>query len=138
MCVAQRMEAPPGLAINSDGKIGLLYQQLTGAGGSQHWTTQFELSADGVNWNSSILANVPSNVPVKQFDPYIGDYAHLLAQGKDFYGIFCANNTPDNANFPNGVTYQRNANFATRTLLATDNVTAVNPSIDPFFFKVTG
>jgi len=27
-----------------------------------------------------------------------------MAVGKDFYGIFCANNTPNNNNFPNGVT----------------------------------
>ena len=32
----------------------------------------------------------------------------LVAVGKNFYGIFCGNNTPDNANFPSGVTYQRN------------------------------
>ena len=31
-----------------------------------------------------------------QFIPYIGDYLHLLSLGKDFYGIFSANNTPDN------------------------------------------
>ena len=60
----------------------------------------------------------------------------MMAVGTSFYGIFSANNTPDNANFPNGVTYQRNANFATKTLLAIDNVTPVPTSIDPFFFKV--
>jgi hypothetical protein len=36
------------------------------------------------------------------------------------------------------VTYQRNANFTTHSLLDVDNVTHVQPSIDPFFFKVTG
>jgi hypothetical protein len=35
------------------------------------------------------------------------------------------------------VTFQRNVNFASRRLLATDNVTRVPVSIDPFFFKVT-
>ena len=59
-----------------------------------------------------------------------------MAVGRSFYGIFSANNTPDNANFPNGVKFQRNANFTTKTLLATDNVTPVAISIDPFFFKV--
>ena len=48
--------------------------------------------------------------------------------------MFCGNNTPDNANFPSGVSYQRNANFATKTLLALDGVTPVAASIDPFFF----
>ena len=68
--------------------------------------------------------------------PYLGDYLYMMAVGTSFYGIFSANNTPDNGNFPNGVTYQRNADFATKTLLAGDNVTQVRASIDPFFFKV--
>ena len=40
------------------------------------------------------------------------------------------------ANFPNGVTYQRNANFATQTLLNNDGITPVNVSIDPFFYRL--
>ena len=83
-----------------------------------------------------VLANVPADAPAPSFLPYIGDYVHLLAVGRDFHGIFSANNTPDLANFPNGVTYQRNANFVTKTLLGTNNQTPVNVSIDPFFFKV--
>ena len=59
-----------------------------------------------------------------------------MAVGRDFYGVFSANNTPDMANFPQGVKYQRNVNFGTGKLLAVDNVTEVRPSIDPFFFKV--
>jgi len=51
-----------------------------------------------------------------------------------FYGVFCANNTPDNANFPSGVRYQRNADFATHVLLNVNNITQVPISIDPFFF----
>ena len=84
-----------------------------------------------------MLATVPANTPAPTFQPYIGDYANLVALGKDFYGIFSANNTPNNANFPNGVTYQRNANFGTQTLLANDGVTAVGVSIDPFFVHHT-
>ena len=84
-----------------------------------------------------ILANAPANFPVKTFDPYLGDYDHLVAVGRDFYGIFSANNTPDLANFPNGVVYQRNADFTSHTLLALDNTTPVAVSIDPFFFKVS-
>jgi hypothetical protein len=41
-------------------------------------------------------------------------------------------------NVPNGVKYQRNANFTTTTLLGLDNTTPVPSSIDPFFFKVAG
>jgi len=80
----------------------------------------------------------PANQPSKTFDPYLEDYAHLLSVGKDFYGILSASNLPDMTHFPVGVTFQRNADFNKRKLLDIDNVTAVDPSIDPFFFKATG
>jgi len=128
-----------GLAINSRGKVGLLYQQLTGTGSTQRWVTHLELTTN--DWATAatdfVLATVPANTPPSDFDPYIGDYANLVSLGKDFYGVFCANNTPNNANFPNGVTYQRNANFGTQTLLGTDGTTPVPVSIDPFFFTFT-
>ena len=59
----------------------------------------------------------------------------LLAVDRDFYGVFCGNNTPDLANFPNGVSYQRNADFAAQTLLDLDTTTPVAVSVDPFFFQ---
>ena len=93
-------------------------------------------SPDGVSWRDILLATTPAGLPPVQFQPYIGDYVYMTANGVEFYGIFCANNTPDRANFPQGVTYQRNANFTTHTLLGVDNVTPVAPSIDPFFFKI--
>ena len=128
----------PALAINSRGKVGFLYQQLTGTGASQRWVTHFERTTDDwVTTDDLVLANVPANAPAAQFTPYIGDYVHLMAIGKHFYGIFSANNTPNMANFPNGIQYQRNANFTTNTLLALDGMTPVLVSIDPFFFKVT-
>lgn len=128
----------PALAINSAGKVGLLYQQLVGTGAAQQWVTKFETTTNGTSWTSLTLAQTPANRPPKDFDPYLGDYDHLLAVGKDFYGIFSANNTPKKANFPSGVVYQRNADFNTNTLLDVDNVTPVGISIDPFFFKVAG
>jgi hypothetical protein len=128
-----------GLAINSRGKVGLLYQQLTGTGASQRWVTHLELTTN--DWATAatdfVLATVPAGTPAPGFQPYIGDYANLVALGKDFYGIFSANNTPNHANFPNGVTYQRNANFGTQTLLAVNGTTTVPASIDPFFVKFT-
>src|SRR6266516_4608065 len=126
----------PAVAINSAGKVGLLYQQLTGSGPTQRWVTKFESSTNGTTWSAMTLATVPANTPPKQFDPYLGDYEHLMSVGKDFYGVFCANNTPNKSNFPKGVTYQRNANFTSHTLLDVDNATPVDVSIDPFFFKV--
>ena len=128
----------PSLAISSDGEVGLLYQQMSGSGASQRWVTHLRFSFDGLLWNDFTLCTVPSNAPPLQGSPYLGDYIFLQAVGKDFYGVFCANNTPDKANFPQGVVYQRNANFTTHTLLQTDNTTPVAQiSIDPFFVKAT-
>jgi hypothetical protein len=133
----------PAIAINEDGKAGFIYQQLTGPVTlgtvlpTNRWETHFRRSVDGHNWDDLVLASTPADTPVADGLPYLGDYLHLLTVEKDFYGIFSANNTPDKKNFPNGVTFQRNANFTSRRLLATDNVTRVPVSIDPFFFKVT-
>lgn len=125
----------PSLAVNTHGKVGFLYQQHTAAG---RWETHLRRSSDlGATWNDMTLSTTPSNAPAPQFRPYIGDYADLQAVGKDFYGVFSANNTPNLANFPQGVTYQRNANFNTQQLLATNGTTVVAISIDPFFFKIT-
>jgi hypothetical protein len=129
----------PALAVNGEGTVGLLYQQLTGSGAAERWVTTLETQKrHGGAWKRVVLATTPASTPAKQFDPYLGDYDHLTAVGKDFLGVFSANNTPRKSNFPHGVTYQRNANFATNTLLDVDNVTPVKPSIDPFFFKVAG
>ena len=122
------------MAINGNGVVGLLYQQLSGSGSTLRWTTRFSRSWDGISWADLVLADTPANTPVLIFSPYLGDYAHLLAVGKSFYGIFAANNSPNLANFPNGVTYQRNHDFTAQKLLALDGVTEVSASIDPFFF----
>ncbi|MGH3372309.1 MAG: hypothetical protein ACRDPR_20170, partial [Nocardioidaceae bacterium] len=128
----------PAVAINSRGTVGFLYQQLTGTGAAQRWVTHLETTTnDWGSFSDLVLATVPATTPVRTFGPYLGDYVHLMAVGKDFYGICSANNTPDNANFPNGVTFLRNANFMTQTLLANDGVTPVAVSIDPFFVKLT-
>lgn len=122
----------PSLAVNSAGLVGLVYQQFA----NNQWTTVLEVTAD--SWQTSpetnVLHQAPANVPVAIGLPYLGDYLRLLAVGTDFFGVFAGNNTPDNANFPVGVTYQRNADFTTQQLLNLDGVTAVPVSIDPFFF----
>ena len=82
------------------------------------------------------LATVPSDTPVRAFFPYIGDYVHIMAVDRNFFGVFSANNAPTGANFPSGVRYQRNADFARQVLLDLDNKTLVHNSIDPFFFTV--
>ena len=121
------------VAINSNGVVGLLYQQLKAG----RWVTHMRRSLNnGATWDDLILADTSATNPVKTFDPYLGDYCHLLAVRADFYGIFSASNTPNPANFPNGVNYQRNANFVTQKLFKLDSVTVVPTSIDPFFFKL--
>lgn len=125
----------PALAINKDGKIGILYQQLTGLPANQRWETHFRMTGDGIAWDDYVLSTTPANQPIA-FN-FLGDYAHLVTDGADFCGIFCANNTPDLANFPQGVKYQRDADFTTHTLIGSGGTSAVPVSIDPFFFRVT-
>ena len=128
----------PALAVNSVGKVAFLYQALTGSAPDDRWETHVELTTDG--WASAagdfLLATVPAATPIATFFPHIGDYLHILAVQRTFYGVFSANNYPDLGNFPNGVTYQRNANFTTHVLLDANNTTPVPVSIDPFFFKI--
>jgi len=122
----------PALAINSNGAIGLLYQLFTGT----TWDSKLEITSNA--WSTAVIPLVlhtaPSNTPARLFFPYLGDYVRLLSLGTHFYGVFSGANTPDLAHFPNGVTYQRAANWTTHTLLNTDGVTPVAVSIDPFFF----
>ena len=127
----------PGLAINSLGRVALVYQQFTGSGATQRWETHYRETSTGTTWSDTTLCTTLSQAPARTFSPYLGDYLHLMAAGKDFYGIFSASNVPDLANFPQGVTYLRNHDFAAKKLFALDGVTVVAPSIDPFFFKVT-
>lgn len=124
------------LAVAGNGTVGLLYQQVVGAGATSRWETHLEQTQDAFTTiQDTVLATVPANTPAYQFLPYIGDYNFLLAVGGEFRGVFSANNTPDNANFPQGVTYQREANFTTMTLGDGSGGT-VAISIDPFYFSV--
>jgi hypothetical protein len=131
----------PALAINSMGKVGFLYQRLTGAAGSQRWETHFTRTtdADATTFDDPglTLANADAATPSMTFTPYLGDYDYLRAVGQNFYGIFTASNYPDHANFYPGVIYQRYVNWSTHTLYADAAMTTtVAVSIDPFFFQV--
>ena len=126
----------PALAINSLGTVAVLYQQFTGTGATQRWGTHFR-TTNGTTWSDTLLCTTLSQSPARSGSPYLGDYEHLLALGKNFYGVFSASNVPDLANFPQGVTFLRNHDFAAKKLFALDGVTVVAPSIDPYFFKVT-
>jgi hypothetical protein len=127
----------PALAINSTGTVLFLYQQLTGSAGNQSWETRIEQSSNGYATAVTpvVLSKWKLNAPSMTYLPFLGDYASVTAAGKNFYGVFCASNYPDQANFPQTVTYQRNVNWATHVLLDTKGK-PVPVSLDPFFFKV--
>ncbi|HHT9120839.1 MAG TPA: hypothetical protein ACFYD3_09915 [Candidatus Hypogeohydataceae bacterium YC41] len=124
------------LAVAENGTVGFLYQQHFGSGATSHWVTHLEQTRDAFTTvHDTIMAKVPGNAPDPQYLPYLGDYNFMLAVGNEFHGIFSANNTPDLANFPKGVKYQRSANFTTKTLLDGSG-NPVDISIDPFYFRV--
>lgn len=120
------------LAVSDTGVVGMLFQEYTGS----RWITCLRQSVDGfVTVHDTVLATVPAATPPRQFLPYLGDYDYLIAVGGEFRGIFAANNTPDPADFPSGVTFQRAADFNSKTLSNGDGGT-VGISIDPFYFSV--
>jgi len=117
--------------------------------GGQQWRRRHSLSAINerpvghpcgpvaqrvVNIQDTILASVPRTSLLSSFLPYLGDYDYLLSVGNEFRGVFCANNTPDRANFPSGVTYQRAADSVRRRSRRFRHRVAI--SIDPFYFSV--
>ena len=128
----------PGLAINTHGRVGFFYQQLTGATPNERWETHFEYTDDAFATAPTdlTLADVPDENGSYTFSNPIGDYANVIALGKNFYGVFAANNTPNTANFPNGITFLRNVDTTTQQLRNVANAANVAVSIDPFFFKV--
>jgi len=141
----------PALAVNMDGKVGFLYQHLTGTTTDDKWETHLKtLDARSTTWNDIVLCQTRWDTPCVKVtgtedcpnQPYLGDYAHLMAVGKDFYGIFSASNYPDpDHNFPQGVTYQREHDFTLKKLYSSSTHSAANEvaiSIDPFFFHVAG
>jgi len=120
----------PGLAVNIDGRVGVLYQQVTGPAGAQRWGHHVQFTRNGVDWDDVLLANTAVT-------NWTGDYNGLEAHGRHFYGTFATDNTPDLANFPHGVRYQRNVNFATKQLFDISGTIVIPTSIDPFFFKIS-
>jgi hypothetical protein len=129
----------PGLAVNSQGQVGFVFQELVGTPvDNQRWHTRMQVRDSNFNLIKEFtLADTPAHSPPRDGLPYLGDYLHLMSVGKDFYGVFPASNIPDKANFPAAIpTFQRRVDFDHKQLLDEDG-NPVNPSIDPFFFKVT-
>ena len=79
----------PGLAVTVRGTVGLLYQRLRTPPAGSRWQTHLVISDDR-------FATVRADMIVADvrdlggtFDPTIGDYANLIAIGKEFHGAFC-------------------------------------------------
>ena len=128
----------PQVAITSVGTVGVLYQQVV----SSRWETHLvrTTDADGTTFDTPgiVLANQSATTPVSTIasSVYVGDYASLVTAGRNFIGMFSTSNYPDRANFPLGISYQREVDW-TKHKLYTDasHTTEVSPSIDPFFFE---
>jgi len=125
----------PSIAVNSEGMVGLLYQQLDTSTSTPRWITHFLHTIDNFHTVTDIvLVETRADTPVSQFLPYLGDYTHLMAIGNVFYGAFAASNEPNPANFPNGVLYNRVVDWVRKQLADTSGA-PVSPSIDPFYFS---
>ncbi len=130
----------PQIAINSLGTVGVLYQRAVGTNWEAHLVRTTDAAATTFDTPGVEMANTPviaGDPGLPGLQPQIGDYASLRAAGRNFFGMFSAANTPDSANFPVGVTYQRQVNWTTHKLYAeAAHTTEVRASIDPFFFEV--
>ena len=130
----------PEIAINSLGTVGVLYQRVV----SSHWETHLTRTtdADAIVFDDPgvVLANTDATKPTNTIASavYVGDYASLVAAGKNFFGIFSASNFPDTSTFLPGVVFQRYADWGTHKLYADAAHTIEVPiSIDPYFFEVS-
>jgi hypothetical protein len=122
----------PALAVNSDGLLALAHYELDTS--TTPSTLRFHLRRFTPGGPTDhILYQAPDTVTPGSVP---NDYVHLLAVGKNFFGVFSAGNRPDTANFPQGVTFQRAANFAAHTL-NNGSGGAVAVSWDPYFYEVT-
>ena len=146
----------PAIAITNDGRVGFLYQKLTD---DSLWETHFvmaQMRVDQANRNAAernfnpIRDTVLSRFHRNEFSTiqntgrrHISDYLDLQAVGNTFYGVFAAINTPGspgihdipNPRFPAGnPRYQRDQSRLLRNRPSERAI--VNPSIDPFFFRV--
>ena len=127
----------PRIAINTFGTVGVLYQRLVSSRWETHLVRTTDADATTFDTPGILLANQSATTPASTFQPYIGDYASLVAAGKNFMGIFSASNFPDTANFMTGVQYQREVNWTTHQLFTdATHTTTVASSIDPFFFEI--
>ena len=128
----------PSLAINVDGKVGFLYQQLTGTSPNQKWETHFVRTTDldATVWDSPGI--VRQHVGFHADRNVLAIYRRLRLghrDGSQLLRIF-PRAIFRQGKFP-GASYQRFVNWSTHKLFSDAAMTTeVAPSIDPFFFVV--
>jgi len=125
----------PAVAVNSTGQVGFLYQQLNQIG---IWFTQVELSSDGfATPPTTLVLSTAQNDTGFGSHNQIGDYDHMMAVGKDFFGVFSADNSPDQSNFPNvnKLIFQREHD-AHSLYADVSHTFTVQATVDPFFFHI--
>lgn len=126
----------PALAVNSLGQVGFLYQAVANFG---LWETRIEISGDDFATPPVplVLSIADSSKNAFGANNFIGDYIHLMADGKDFVGVFSALNDPAPGAFPDVETlvFQR---FHDNVKIYKDaaKTFSIPFSIDPFFFRV--
>ena len=130
----------PTLAIDGQGRVGFAYQRYVVKESGARWETHFLLTNDDFRSHTDfLLADAPADYPFSILPvlPYIGDYMDLIAFGDTFYGVFSANNDPSPSGtvFPFGVSWSRR--IVAGKLRRKTGSAEVEPSIDPFFYKIT-
>lgn len=124
------------IAVNSQGYLAYLYQELTGTTGSRHWVTHLRRSPDGTTWSDDTMSDFPgegAGAPPHPLSVYIADYDRVMNIGKNFFGVFSAGNDP--ATLPAGTNFLRNVSAG--ALVGSDGTTPVPVSVDPIFFRTT-
>lgn len=134
----------PALAVTTDGRVGLLYQQLVDRQNENWWETHFTLGAisrRGLSTREYLLHRFPdAELPILNdstvaLRPALGEYIDLEAVGTTFYGVFSGMNTPDQERFLGNIHDIYLRRVVHRELQTTTGEPVI-PSVDPFFFKV--
>lgn len=125
----------PSLAVTASGAVGLLSQAFDGT----NWTTAVAISREGTFADKESIVLSRALPLLAAYQPFIGDYDDLRAVGDGFVGVFSANNTPSQSNFPSGVRFQRYADLSKGVLFDAKPPHAVQvpASVDPFFFSIS-
>ena len=125
----------PGLAVNVQGVVALMYQQLVTVAGANRWNTVLERSTDrfATVATTSVLANTPPGVGFGAAGD-LGDFANLIAQRQGLLRDVLRGQRAAQRELPvrRDVSAQRRLRAGNLRNLA--NTANVATSVDPFFF----